>query len=125
MDNTKFLQIYGERRNGVNDFIRHPLVRSFAVSDGIHDLAETGIWWLIDIAATELPAVLRKSGQYMGVLTATVADSKAKLQMTGSADVVLWSRKIGYTDMPNGEWTFFVTVEEDDRSSRMILSTEY
>jgi len=124
MDALKFKTLYGESRNGANDFIRHPLVRSFAVSDGVYEVADTGIWWLIDIAATELPAVLKKSGQYMGVLTARVADAKAELEMTGAADVRLWRRKIDFTDMPDGEWSFYVTVE-DGHFSRMILPTEY
>jgi len=124
MNTETFLKAYNESRNGVNDFFRHPLVRSFAYSDGIMNVADTGCWWLIDIAATELPAVLKKKGQYMGTLTATTKGGKAKLTMTGSGDVLLWKRKIDYTDMPDGEWNFFVSIEEDG-SARMILSSEY
>ena len=123
MLDIKFKKIYEESRNGANHFIRHPLVRSFAISDGMHDAAETGIWWLVDIAATELPAVLKKSGQYMGVLICKVKKGKATLTMTGAGDVKLWSRRVDYTDMPDGTWNFFVTSEEG--GDRMILPTEY
>ena len=124
MDTAKFQQVYGLSRNGAEFFVRHPLVRSFAVSDGVRDLADVGCWWLIDIAATELPAVLGRKSEYMGVLTATVKNGKAKLEMTGTNDVTLWDRDIDYTDMPEGKWNFYVTLE-DGSSSLMILPTEY
>jgi hypothetical protein len=48
---------------------------------------------------------------------------QAQLVLSGAGDVRLWARAIDYTDMPDGEWVFFVAVEPD--KSVMILSSEY
>lgn len=123
MNTEKFTQIYNESRNGANTLTRHPLVRKFVMSDGVIDCAECGMWWLVDIAATELPAILKSSGQYLGVLTATVRKGKATLKMTGSCDLVLWDRKIDWTDMPDGEWVFYIGDDGDHYT--MILPSEH
>lgn len=123
MDTASFARAYNETRNGTDGFTRHPLVRSFYVSDGVVEVADAGVWWLIDIAATELPAVLKYNDEHMGILTADVMDSAAELSMTGSGDRLLWARKIEYTDMPNGEWKFLVA--RDDSGTSMILLSEY
>ena len=123
MNANAFKKAYGESRNGANQFFRHGLARGFVFSDGVNDCANAGCHWLVDIAATELPAVLRREDENMGTLTATVKKGKAVLTMTGSGDVHLWSRKIDYTDMPDGKWLFLITV--DGPNSVMILLSEY
>ena len=128
MNTQAFLSAYNDKsRNGANEFIRHGLVRSFVMSDGVHDCAEAGCHWLMDIAATELPKVLITKDEYMGILSAKVKNGKAKLSMTGSGDVKLWSRTIDYTDMPDGTWKFYVSNDssEDLRRFTMILPSEY
>lgn len=42
MNTQLFKSIYSEPRNGANAFYRHPLVGSVLLSDGVHDLANTG-----------------------------------------------------------------------------------
>ena len=123
MNANAFKKAYGESRNGANQFFRHGLARGFVFSDGVNDCANAGCRWLVDIAATELPAVLRRKNENMGTLKATVAKRKAKLTMDGSGDVRLWARSIDYTDMPDGEWVFLITV--DGPESVMILVSEY
>lgn len=123
MNTEKFTQIYNEFRNGANRLTRHPLVRKFVMSDGVIDCANTGIWWLMDIAATELPAVLTEHREYLGVLTASVKEGKATLTMTGSSDVQLWTREIDWTDMPDGDWVFFIG--DDGDHFTCTLPSEY
>lgn len=119
-----FHSTYNMSRNGANDMTRHSLVRSFIFSDGVMDLCDAGgCYWLLDILATELPQVLRAKREHMGVIECAVADNKAALRMTGGGDAVLWTRKIGYTDMPPGDWTFYLTDDGDTRT--LILPTEY
>ncbi len=60
MNTTDFKRIYAESRNGVDQFYFHPFARSFAYSDGVKDLADTGCHWLLDILATELPEQFEK-----------------------------------------------------------------
>ena len=123
MDAEKFKTVYGESRNGANSFTRHPLVRNFIMSDGVVDAADCGIWWLIDIAATETPALMRRTDESLLCFEATVADNKAVLRATGSGDAQLWTQKVPYTDMPDGKWMFYVG--NDGTNYSMILPKEY
>lgn len=123
MNNEKFIAAYNESRNGANEFYRHPLVRNFAMSDGMKDCADAGCWWMVDIVATELPDVLRKMGEHMGCVEVQVGDGKALMVMTGSGDRLLWKRKIDMTDMPDGDWMFYLS--NDSVRFTMILPKEY
>lgn len=124
MNTEKFLTAYNESRNGADHFVRHSLVRSFIMSDGVQECAEAGCYWLTDIAATELPAVLKKRGELLGCLNVEVRQGKAKLELTGSSDSLLWSRAIDWTDLPDGDWMFYVA-DDRDGTIKMILPTEY
>lgn len=123
MDVQKFLNIYNESRNGCNWFYKHMLVARFRFSDGVKALADQGCYWLVDIAATELPNVLRRTKQGLGTLTVTAKGGKALMKMTGCGDVHLWKKKIDYTDLPDCEIVFFVADEGSHFS--MILGSEY
>lgn len=127
MDAEKFSRIYHRTRNGCNDFIRHPLGRSFAYSDGVQDLAETGCYWLLDILATELPIEFKRNKEVSPFCTLTVISAKRKAKLTASftKGVVAWSKDIGYTDMPDGEWIFFINDDGGPTPYRMILPNEY
>lgn len=119
-----FLKAYNESRNGCNGFIRHWLVRKFWFSDGVNDVASFGCYWLIDIAATETPNVLRNTNEYMGIFKVVVKNYKAKLSLIGSGDNVLWKKKIDFTDLPPGEYNFCICKENNEQFN-MILMSEY
>ena len=124
MNHTEFKRIYGESRNGANGFVRHPLARSVIYSDGVQDVAETGIYWALDIFATELPKMMRQHDEHMLVITIMVQDSKAHITATGSGDKMLpWSRVIDWTDMPDGDWIFYMSADGD--TATIILPSEY
>lgn len=123
MNTEKFTQIYNEFRNGANHLIRHPLVRNFLISDGVRDCADCGIWWLADIAATEVPASMKRRGETLGIFTARVKGERAVLNLTGSGDTEIWKRVIDWTDMPDGEWVFYIG--DDGDHCTMILPSEY
>ena len=123
MNVEQFTKAYSESRNGANQFYRHSLNRNFVYSDGVQECAEAGCYWLVDIAATEIPAVLRKKGETLGTFVAEVKKGVARLTCTGSGDVKLWGRKIDYTDLPEGRWVFFIG--EDSSRYTMILRSEY
>ena len=55
MDHAAFHKAYNEGRNGANHFVYHPFVSHFQYSDGVQECAATGMYWLLDTAATELP----------------------------------------------------------------------
>jgi hypothetical protein len=123
MNTEQFINAYNESRNGANYFLRHGLVRKFQFSDGVRQCAEAGCYWLLDIFATESAMVLRKKQENFGVLTVKVKESKATMTMTGSGDVRLWRKVIDYTDMPEGNWVFYLS-DEGERFA-LILPKEY
>lgn len=68
-------------RNGANTFYRHPLARNVLLSDGVHDLAATGCWWLIDIIVLEgYPKLKRNPDAGMLIVKVKVKDSVASIQ---------------------------------------------
>lgn len=124
MNEQAFKAAYNLSRNGANAFYTHWFDRKFQYSDGVRDCLEAGCYWLLDIAATELPAVLRKAGQNMGTLAVKVEASKARLTLDAQDGAPpLWARDIEFTDLPQGEWIFFIA-DEGERVA-MILPTEY
>ena len=127
MDTEKFLKAYNESRNGCNNFVRNPLYPKFLYSDGVQECAEAGCYWLLTMAATELPAVIRSSGEALATLTVVVSKGRALLSLSGFGDRPLpWKRSIDYTDMPSGEWVFLIADEQEGPSPfRMVLVSEW
>lgn len=123
MNIEEFKKIYHATRNGTNYFSRHWAERSFEYSDGVKDLAETGMHWLLDILATEVPAVMRQQSTPMAMLAVKVAGNKtAQLELTFADNVPpTWSKRIDFTDLPEGEWVFEL-VNESDRIAMILLS---
>ena len=122
MDTAAFLKAYNEGRNGANLFVRHSLARSFQYSDGVRDCAEAGLYWLIDIAATELPQVIPLGD--LGILTFKVLGGRGDLKLEIQDDVPpAWERHIDLTDAPDGTWLFYIA-NEGERFA-MILASEY
>lgn len=122
MDEAKFKAAYNESRNGANFFVRHPLARRFQYSDGVQQLAEAGAYWLLDILATECPQALRKSGEPTGLVEVQVEDSKAEIALSVADDAPpIWTKKIPYTDLPKGIWSFEL-VDEGERFALILLS---
>ncbi len=124
MNTEAFTQAYNQFRNGANFFVRHPLARRFQYSDGVQACAESGCYWLLDIAATEIPKVLRQHKEPLGILYARVSESQAELSLELEDDVPpAWKKSIPWTDLPTGEWVFEI-VDERERVA-MILITEH
>lgn len=125
MSEQAFHAAYNESRNGCNYFVRHSLVPFFEYSDGVKEVADAaGLYWLLDIIATEIPPVMRKHQVVHGAVLVKVTGSKAILSFNESeGSPVLWTRNIDYTDMPAGDFIFEIA----DEGSRvaMILITEH
>lgn len=123
MQTEEFKKIYDKTRNGANGFYRHWANKSFQYSDGVKDLAETGMHWLLDILATELPAVMRLQPTPIALLTVTVVNNKsAELSLTFSdGKPAAWDKAIEFTDLPEGEWIFELC-NEGDRIAMILVS---
>lgn len=126
MDAEKFLAVYGESRNGCNNYIRHPLSRRFIYTDGVQELAETGCYWLLDLLARELPAVFKANpDEAIGYVKVTVTKTekvKITLEFSGQPEgTASWTKRIGYTDMPAGEYSFEVGLNADPERDGEVL----
>ena len=124
MDTDKFLAAYSEPRNGVNQMYRHPLVRNFTYSDGVKECAEAGMYWLLDVVATEALKPLAQTEYFQGVVALKVVGSRAIVELRVEDDAPpIWAKPIEYTDAPEGEWKFLLANGGD--AFNMILLSEY
>jgi hypothetical protein len=128
MDEAKFKSIYGESRNGCNYRVRHPMCRKFLYSDGVKDLAEVGMYWLLDIVGTEVAQAIKKHANEFGgmaFLHAVVKDGKADLSLVrDDGETPKWERHSDFTDLPEGKWIFYLA-DEGDGHVFMYLPSEY
>lgn len=123
-----FSDVYSESRNGTDSFYRHSLVRKFAYSAGVKELAETGCYWLLDILATELPSLFPAHEQVSDrcIVYIRAIDLKAVLSAEFEDDVVAWTKKIDMTDLPDGEFMLMLANERwGETPFRLILLSEY
>lgn len=119
--------IFDESRNGANEFYRHPLARRFIYTDGVKEVAEkAGAYWLLDIIGTEfVPAYLKATDPGMGIIEMFVTNGKAKIILTTDDDAPpVHTRKIEYTDFPDGKWVFYLA-SDDGQSCTLILPSEH
>ena len=124
MDTSTFQSAYAESRNGCNHFIRHPLARNFIYSDGVGQCADAGCHWLLDILGTEFTRPLRESNNGFGIIEVLVGQNYAEINLTLHDDQPpAYTRKVEFTDMPDGRWLFYMTDEGEHFS--LILPSEY
>jgi hypothetical protein len=125
MNAALFKLVYNAVRNGCNEFYFHPMVRSFQYSDGVRDLAATGCYWLLDVLATELPAKFRKFEDVSNTCSLTVKSKNSKATIVAEFEDGKpgWTKRIEYTDLPEGKWQFHAA--DEGGTYKMILLTEY
>lgn len=125
MKNAKKMQaILDEFRNGANEFYRHSLVRNFAYSDGVKELAEeAGCYWLLDIIATECVPLLLKNDEPGASIIVIAENHSAVLVMEFTQDEVVWRREIDITDLPDIKFSLYLG-NDGDRAT-LILYSEY
>lgn len=116
--NTQELKAALANYYGSGTFYRHDLNRRMLYTEGAQAFAElAGAYWFLDIAATELFALL-KDEDFLTVIL-HVEGTKAKITADDGNGKVLWSRSIDWTDCPEGEWKFFFT------GNVLMLPSEY
>lgn len=126
MNTEAFIAAYRESRNGTDGFHFNPLYRNFLYSDGVKSCAEAGCYWLLDILGTELTRKLFVGkDSFMCIVKVAVANQSATI--TGEfdeEDPTPYMRGVEYTDMPDGDWVFYVS-DDGDGKLHCILPTEY
>lgn len=127
MNQANFISAYNASRNGCNEKIRHPLARQLVYSDGVQELAEIGCYWLLDVVGTEFIKPMRSNAEVfdgMAFLHVDVKDEKATITLVHDEGAPpVYTRRIDYTDMPDGKWIFYMAEEESHVF--MFLPTEY
>lgn len=126
VNEEKFIQAYIASRNGTANFYFNRFYPKFFYSDGVKECAEAGCYWLIDTLGTELPGEFKKRTDYSCSISVAV-DEDSQCTITGSffdGDPDPYIKHIPYTDMPQGTWNFYVTIEEGG-VFRCILLSEY
>lgn len=97
---------------------RHWAVRRFIYSEGMKAVADkAGCHWLLDIVATEVAPICMNAWEskeeHMHFLRMTVANDAADIWLErDDGEPRLWERHIGYTDFPEGEWTFYLGIDQ-------------
>lgn len=116
---------------GTEGYMRHPLVRSFLMTDGakcFFDNAGGGAYWLADILATE-PAirklVMEKS---IAFATFTVKDAKGLLTVIQDEGMPpVFKKTINLTDCPEGTWKLWMQAASIDAANQIVcmVPSEY
>jgi hypothetical protein len=90
-------------------------------TDGVQFFAESGggqgAYWLLDIIATEYWPLLKK--EPFLVVSVTVKDERAKIEVADGNGHVLKMRALAYTDLQAGVWQFYLT------DNVLLLPSEY
>jgi hypothetical protein len=109
---------------GTEHYYRHPLARTVTYTDGVQYFAEkAGAYWLLDILATEVAPISRKMDDLL-VATVKVSDNQAALS-AADGNKKVWKRKIGFTDLEDGTWTFYVAPGGPGGTTVVFLPSEY
>lgn len=103
---------------GTETWWRHPINRNLLYTDGVKFFASNaGAYWFLDIVATELAP---QQGQHPFMhITLRVKDEKANITVDNGDCLILFEKKIGYTDCPEGDWEFYLT------DNVLLLPSEY
>ena len=108
---------------GSQTFFRHGLNRRFLFTEGVKFFADrAGAYWLLDVLATELPALCRSEGFL--AIRMPVSEHKTTLTADDGNGTVLWTKAIPWTDSPEGEWKFYLCPAEDNHLM-LMLPSEY
>lgn len=126
MNIDAFKKAYNESRNGTNQFHYAKLLPNFLYSDGMKECAEAGCYWLLSLLGSELPNEFdKRTDDYLCVITLKVNGGKAViLGEWQDNDPMPYTKVIHITDMPDGDWKFFVS-ESDGNRLLCILPSEY
>jgi hypothetical protein len=102
---------------GTETYYRHPLTKS-VYTDGVKYFAEkAGAYWFLDIVFSEYSSLMNQEG-FLSI-TLFVGVLGADISVTDGDENILTTKRVQFTDCPQGEYKFFYT---DDV---LLLTTEY
>jgi len=105
--------------SGTETWMRHALNRNMLYTEGVEFFAEqVGGYWMLDIVATSLMALHGKH-HFLGIELRVNDKREAELYADDGNDHKLYSRRIEFTDCPEGVWKFFLI------DNVLLLRSEY
>ena len=94
---------------GTEKWYRHWINRRMLFTDGVKFFAENaggGAFWFLDVIATEIFRLQAKEPFLVVVLD--VEDNHAEITADDGDGNVVYTRRIDYTDAPEGAWRFYL-----------------
>jgi hypothetical protein len=120
MTNHKLDPVVLGQFTGTEQWFRHGLARNVLYTEGVQYVAETaGAYWLLDEIAfgQHRPKIRREEFQVWKLVVAE--NGTAKLFVEDGNDNKVWSKRIDYTDFPEGGITLWFT------GGTILLPSEY
>lgn len=106
---------------GSMDLYKQPdFLGGLLYTEGVQHFCEkAGAYWFLDIISTEIHCGHPDERLYDAFITLTVADNQAYITATDGDDNVYYTRKVDYTDAPEGDWKFWYM------NDTLLLPSEY
>jgi hypothetical protein len=102
---------------GTEQYYRHPLTNS-VYTDGVKYFAEkAGAYWFLDIVFSEYTSLFSVD-DFLSI-TLFVGSLGADISVTNGDEDILATKRIQFTDCPQGEYKFFYA------DNVLMLTTEY
>lgn len=102
---SKELKANLEQFYGTENYFTNPLVK-YNYTDGVKYFAENaGAYWLLQ----EINGMTAKVNEYFFNIKVISKNNKADIIIDDGNGKVLDKKHIGFTDLPEGEWQFFLT----------------
>lgn len=102
---SKELKANLEQFYGTENYFTNPLVK-YKYTDGVKYFAENaGAYWLLQ----EINGMTAKVNEYFFNIKVISKNNKANIIIDDGNGKVVAKKHIGFTDLPEGEWQFFLT----------------
>ena len=104
---------------GTENYFKNPLLR-YQYTDGVKYFAENaGAYWLLqEINFIYVELLKINKAEFIGI-TVNSNNNKADIIADDGNDNILKQKHIGFTDLPEGEWKFFLI------NNILLLPSEY
>ncbi len=124
--------------NGTENYIKN--FTGLYYTDGVEYLAErAGAYWLIDLIGSHLPSVKQVADDFFSVSVEVHKDYSCNVLINHEVyssitnemtQPTVASQNIGFTDLPEGEYSFFLTatrnlIGDNQKVYLLMLPSEY
>lgn len=125
MNKDAFVAAYDALRDDVPlRYHLHCSIPKFGYSGGVHALARTGCFSLVDYIGRECAPALSETDHFFAHIFVHVRDHEATVAMIPSGtESPMLLKHIAFSGLPDGDWKFCL-INEGDRTT-LVLPTEH